>query len=71
MKQRTKLALAFCSDTAMLMLDEPTSNLDTQGVDWYLGLVETYAANRLTIVCSNQAHEYSFCKQQINITDYK
>lgn len=71
MKQRTKLALAFCSATAMLMLDEPTSNLDTQGVDWYLGLVETHAANRLTIVCSNQAHEYGFCKQVLYINDYK
>jgi ABC-type multidrug transport system ATPase subunit len=71
MKQRTKLALAFCSDTAMLMLDEPTSNLDTQGVDWYLGLAETYAANRLTIVCSNQAHEYDFCREILNISDYK
>jgi ABC-type multidrug transport system ATPase subunit len=71
MKQRTKLALAFCTDTAMLMLDEPTSNLDTQGVDWYLGLAETYAANRLTIVCSNQAHEYAFCRELLNISDYK
>jgi len=71
MKQRLKLALAFCSDTPMLMLDEPTSNLDTQGVDWYLSLVQQFAANRLTIICSNQEHEYSFCKQQLNISDYK
>jgi ABC-type multidrug transport system ATPase subunit len=71
MKQRLKLALAFCSDTSMLMLDEPTSNLDTQGVDWYLGLVQQFAADRLTIVCSNQLHEYSFCKHQLNISDYK
>jgi ABC-type multidrug transport system ATPase subunit len=71
MKQRTKLALAFCSDTAMLMLDEPTSNLDAQGIDWYLNMVETYATNRLTIVCSNQAHEYDFCNHLLNITDYK
>ncbi len=71
MKQRLKLALAFCSDTPMLMLDEPTSNLDTQGVDWYLNLVEQFAADRLTIICSNQTHEYSFCKHQLNITDYK
>ncbi|RZL05054.1 MAG: ATP-binding cassette domain-containing protein, partial [Pedobacter sp.] len=35
MKQRTKLALAFCTDTPILVLDEPTSNLDTQGTDWY------------------------------------
>jgi ABC-type multidrug transport system ATPase subunit len=71
MKQRLKLALAFCSDTPMLMLDEPTSNLDAQGVDWYLGLVQQFAANRLTIICSNQQHEYSFCKHQLNISDYK
>lgn len=54
MKQRLKLALAFCADTPMLMLDEPTSNLDTQGVDWYLSLVQQFAEGRLTIVCSNQ-----------------
>ncbi|MDB5026070.1 MAG: ATP-binding cassette protein [Mucilaginibacter sp.] len=71
MKQRLKLALAFCSDTPMLMLDEPTSNLDAQGMDWYLNLVQQFAADRLTVICSNQLHEYSFCKHQLNISDYK
>lgn len=71
MKQRLKLALAFCADTPLLMLDEPTSNLDAQGVDWYLGLVEKFALNRLTIICSNQPHEYGFCGNQLSITDYK
>jgi ABC-type multidrug transport system ATPase subunit len=71
MKQRLKLAIAFCSDTPMLMLDEPTSNLDAQGVEWYLNLVQKFAQNRLTIICSNQPHEYSFCDEELNITDYK
>jgi ABC-type multidrug transport system ATPase subunit len=71
MKQRLKLALAFCADTPMLMLDEPTSNLDIQGVDWYLSLVQKFALNRLTIICSNQEHEYNFCDEQLNISDYK
>jgi len=71
MKQRLKLALAFCSDTPLLMLDEPTSNLDSQGVDWYLSLVQQFAVNRLTIICSNQEHEYSFCKHRLDISDYK
>ena len=71
MKQRLKLALAFCSDTPMLMLDEPTSNLDTQGVDWYLSLVQQFAQNRLTIICSNQEHEYNFCDERLSIVDYK
>ncbi|HJP63705.1 MAG TPA: ATP-binding cassette domain-containing protein, partial [Mucilaginibacter sp.] len=71
MKQRLKLALAFCSDTPMLMLDEPTSNLDKQGVEWYLGLVQQFAEGRLTIICSNQEHEYNFCKHRLDISDYK
>jgi len=71
MKQRLKLALAFCSDTPLLMLDEPTSNLDLQGVDWYLSLVQQFAVNRLTIICSNQEHEYSFCKHRLDISNYK
>lgn len=71
MKQRLKLALAFCADTPMLMLDEPTSNLDNQGIDWYLNLVEKFSADRLTIICSNQEHEYSFCKEQLSISNYK
>jgi ABC-type multidrug transport system ATPase subunit len=71
MKQRLKLALAFCADTPMLMLDEPTSNLDNQGVDWYLNLVQQFAKDRLTVICSNQEHEYSFCKNTLTISDYK
>lgn len=71
MKQRVKLALAFCADTSLLMLDEPTANLDIQGIDWYLQLVEKFSANRLTIICSNQEHEYRFCSNHLNILDYK
>ncbi|MEJ7556971.1 MAG: ATP-binding cassette domain-containing protein [Pedobacter sp.] len=71
MKQRTKLVLACCADTPVLILDEPTSNLDKQGVDWYHELIGKYTANRLVIIGSNQEHEYSFCQDFVQITDYK
>jgi len=71
MKQRVKLALAFCSDTKVLLLDEPTSNLDAQGVQWYLSLINEFAADRLVIVCSNQEHEYGFCDKRLSVEDYK
>jgi ABC-type multidrug transport system ATPase subunit len=71
MKQRVKLGLAFCSDTEMVLLDEPASNLDQQGLEWYLSLVEKYTEDRILIICSNQLQEYSFCKNQLNVADYK
>lgn len=71
MKQRVKLILALCADTPLLLLDEPTSNLDDQGINWYKDLVARFTSNRLVIVCSNQAHEYEFCTHQLLISDYK
>ncbi len=71
MKQRVKLILAFCSDTSILLLDEPTSNLDEQGIDWYYTLIEKFCFGRLVLVCSNQIHEYQFCEHQLKIADYK
>jgi ABC-type multidrug transport system ATPase subunit len=71
MKQRTKLALAICSDTDMLLLDEPASNLDAQAITWYQDLIKDYTENRIVIVCSNQEHEYFFCQHQLQMADYK
>ncbi|MBX2926795.1 MAG: ABC transporter ATP-binding protein [Saprospiraceae bacterium] len=71
MKQRLKLALALCSDTSVVLLDEPTTNLDRQGVDWYLRLIERFGAGRLLIVASNVEEDYGFCQHHIDIMQYK
>ncbi|WEK19309.1 MAG: ATP-binding cassette domain-containing protein [Candidatus Pedobacter colombiensis] len=71
MKQRTKLALACCANTPILILDEPTSNLDKQGMAWYLHLIERFSVNRTLIIGSNQESEYSFCNHFVELTDYK
>lgn len=71
MKQRTKLVLACCSDTDILFLDEPTSNLDVQGIAWYHELITRFTADRLVIIGSNQENEYSFCNHYIDITNFK
>jgi ABC-type multidrug transport system ATPase subunit len=67
MNQRVKLALAFFSDTPVLMLDEPCTNFDTKGIDWYHQLVEKHTKERLVLVASNQQNEYSFCKEVIEL----
>ena len=72
MKQRVRLALAILGDTPLLLLDEPCSNLDARGVEWYKKLVADNKADRLIIVCSNeQKDEYEFCEQQIRLEDHK
>jgi ABC-type multidrug transport system ATPase subunit len=72
MKQRLKLALAICSDTPILLLDEPTTNLDAQGVAWYKNLLQQYLQDRLLIIATNVPEDYEFiCDKQINILDYK
>lgn len=71
MKQRLKLALAICSDTPLLLLDEPTANFDQQGIDWYRSLIDRFTAGRTVIICSNQPHEYGFCREKLYITDFK
>jgi ABC-type multidrug transport system ATPase subunit len=65
MKQRVKLGLALFSDTAVLMLDEPTTNLDTKGTDWYLEEINKLLGKKIIIICSNQRHEYDFCEETI------
>ena len=71
MKQRTKLALACCTNSPLLFLDEPTSNLDKQGMIWYHELIEKFSAGRIVLVGSNQENEYSFCDHLIQVMDFK
>lgn len=73
MKQRVRLALAILSNTPLLLLDEPTSNLDKNAIAWYQQFIQAYSKNRLIIVASNQLeYEYaSFCNISLNVEDYK
>ena len=71
MKQRVKLALALFADVELCLLDEPTSNLDEQGVEWYLNTLEKMPKNRTLIIASNLEREYGFCTHKIDINQYK
>lgn len=72
MKQRLKLAMAILSETPLLLLDEPLSNLDANGVAWYKEMINTYATEKTILVASNNIEdEIYFCSGRININDYK
>jgi ABC-type multidrug transport system ATPase subunit len=71
MKQRLKLGLALLSDVQLVLLDEPTSNLDRNGILWYQKMIGDFGSDRIMVVCSNEPREYEFCQQKIVLEDYK
>jgi ABC-type multidrug transport system ATPase subunit len=71
MKQRLKLAQAIFSNVPVVLLDEPCTNLDEDGIALYKELVKNYCSNRLVIVSSNDVNEYDFCEEVIDIRNYK
>jgi ABC-type multidrug transport system ATPase subunit len=71
MKQRVKLAQAIFSDTPILLLDEPCTNLDEAGVAQYTQWIESHTSGRLLIIASNDYREYHFCKEHILVANFK
>ena len=71
MKQRVKLAQAIFSDTPVVLLDEPCTNLDIEGISLYRSLISDYCSRRLVMVSSNDLQEYDFCEKRIDIMAYK
>jgi len=71
MKQRAKLTLAILTDTPVLFLDEPTTNLDETSVGWWKKLLQENSENRIVITASNIAREYELCDEQIEVNNWK
>lgn len=71
MKQRVKLVLAMFSEVPLLLLDEPTTNLDKQGITWYLDLIQQFTQDRILVICSNNPSEYDFCEKKVAMEDFK
>ena len=71
MKQRLKLGIAFFSESPICFLDEPCSNLDEKGVEWYLENVKEAIKEKLVIISSNQTFEHNFCDHILKLPDFK
>ncbi|MEO6734155.1 MAG: ATP-binding cassette domain-containing protein [Ferruginibacter sp.] len=71
MKQRLKLAQAFFCTSPVILLDEPTTNLDADGIALYHQLITDHTSDKLVIISSNDRQEYDFCEEVVEIGNYK
>lgn len=67
MKQRIKLGLALLDDRPLILLDEPGSNLDSQGKAWLETLVLQIPVSSTLIIASNDPVEIGYCQNKINL----
>ncbi len=71
MKQRLKLGLALYATAPLLLLDEPTTNLDATGAAWYQEHLAATRAGRTILVSSNVPAEYGFCDAELQVPDFQ
>jgi ABC-type multidrug transport system ATPase subunit len=71
MKQRLKLGLAFYTESSILFLDEPGTNLDEQAFKWYLENLNQLPKDRLIFIASNQRNEYPENAVVIDLMKFK
>ena len=64
MLQRVKVGLALFSESKMLLLDEPTSNMDEDNALYMMQLIHQYQENRVLIIASNLEREYHSLKEK-------
>lgn len=72
MKQRLRLGIALSSQSDLIILDEPSSNLDQSGQDWFQDFLGRELGDRTLLVGTNFSGTEAFlCDQEIQISDYQ
>jgi heme exporter protein A len=71
MKQRLKFIFALMHSPQLLLLDEPTSNLDTEGKEKVYSLLRKEAESAIIIIASNEESDLEFCSNLIQLEKFK
>lgn len=67
MKQRMRLVFAVLHRPPLLLLDEPISNLDAEGVRTVYDIVTEYRSHGAVIIATNDAEDIAQCDRSISV----
>lgn len=71
MKQRVKYIFALMHSPHLLILDEPTSNLDDEGKNSVYELVKEEGQKSIVLIASNEKHDLELCSEIVYLEKYK
>ena len=71
MKQRLKFIFALMHSPQLLLLDEPTSNLDSEGKDKVYSILKKEADRSIIIIASNEESDLEICSGLIRLEQFK
>lgn len=71
MKQRLKFIFALMHSPALLILDEPTSNLDDEGKSSVYEIIKEEGSKNIVIVASNENQDLGLCQEIIDLKNFK
>ena len=71
MKQRLKFIFALMHSPKILLLDEPTSNLDDAGKESVYKIIKREGEKKIVVIASNEKNDLDLCSTKLKLSDYK
>ncbi|MBE0539231.1 MAG: ABC transporter ATP-binding protein [Ignavibacterium sp.] len=71
MKQRVKFIFALMHTPELLILDEPTSNLDDEGKNSVYELIKEEGQKNIVLIASNEKNDLENCSDIVYLEKYK
>ena len=68
MRQRLKYVFALLNQPEVLFLDEPTSNLDSEGIETVYQIMEEQKKDKILVIATNDAADLKYGDRQIAIS---
>lgn len=71
MKQRLKFAFALLHEPHLLLLDEPTSNLDNSGKEKVYEFIKSEGKSKIVLIASNEDADLATCESILELQNFK